>query len=92
LAHPGSSAILEEKILIPNDQADILHVPDKTSVKINPSDGQPGQPLEKKKRYYRDITGLGNRCLIRLKNSNFSKVDTVIVLELPARFNYECDR
>jgi hypothetical protein len=39
---------LEEKILIPNDQAYILYVPEKTSAKINPSEGQPGLPLEKK--------------------------------------------
>jgi hypothetical protein len=37
-------------MLIPNDQADIFYVPDKTSVKINLSKGQPGQPLEKKKQ------------------------------------------
>jgi hypothetical protein len=47
LWHTLVLAILEGKILIPNDQGDILHVSDKTSVKINPSDGQPGQPLEK---------------------------------------------
>jgi hypothetical protein len=38
-------------MLILNDQADILYVPDKTSVKINSSEGQPGQPLEKKRHY-----------------------------------------
>jgi hypothetical protein len=40
-------AILEWKILILNDQADIFYVPDKPSVKINSSEGQPRQPLEK---------------------------------------------
>jgi hypothetical protein len=38
---------LEKKILFPNDQVDILYVPDETSVKMNPSEGQPRQPLEK---------------------------------------------
>jgi hypothetical protein len=38
---------LEGKIHILNDQADIFYVPDKTSVKIHSSEGQPGQLLEK---------------------------------------------
>jgi hypothetical protein len=40
-------AILDGKIHILNDQADIFYVPDKTSVKLNLSEGKPGQPLEK---------------------------------------------
>jgi hypothetical protein len=39
-------AILKGKILIPNEHADILYVPDKTSVKINSAEDQPGQPLK----------------------------------------------
>jgi hypothetical protein len=48
IRHTLVLAILEGKIHILNDQADIFYVPDKTSVEINSSEGQPGQPLEKK--------------------------------------------
>jgi hypothetical protein len=37
---------LEGKILIPNDQADRVHVPEKLSITMHRSENQPRQPLE----------------------------------------------